>query len=296
MPELRSYVAQIVKVTAKNPVGWLFYRFTGRLATYLRKIHAFAQLSRRPDSAQSSALAWRPDDRRKIAHLTTQLFPELTVADGPFRGLRYPSTQSVGSMFLPKLLGSYESELHPVFTSLLENRYSAAVDIGCAEGYYAVGLAMRVPSAEVFAFDTNPRARRLCAEMASLNSVASKVHVGELCDQAVLRKLPLGERALIICDCEGYEGLLFDAPMAEFLVRHDLIIETHDFIDIGLSKKMIACFGSSHRIQAIKGVDDIEKANTFVSPRLETLSARDRWLALREQRPAIMEWLVMTRK
>jgi hypothetical protein len=84
--------------------------------------------------------------------------------------------------------------------------------------------------------------------------------------------------------------------MAEFLVMHDVIIETHDFIDIDLSTKMRDAFAKTHYIRTIKSVDDIEKAHTCHDRTLELYSIRDKYLILREARPAIMEWLVMTSK
>src|ERR1700730_11056550 len=98
--------------------------------------------------------------------------------------------------------------------------------IGCAEGYYAIGFALRLPHAEVYAFDTNSTAKQLCAEMARLNGVADRLHIEDFCNEETLRSIPLGDRALIISDCEGCEGSLFNRQLAEFLVQHDLIIET----------------------------------------------------------------------
>jgi hypothetical protein len=231
-----------------------------------------------------------------IEQIAVQLFPELTVSSGPFKTLRYPLAQSICSTLLPKLLGSYESELHPVLDDVLRNDYDAIVDIGCAEGYYAIGLALRFPHAQVYAFDTDPRSKQLCAEMGKLNCVADRLHIGDLCDQQVLRTLPLGEHALIVSDCEGYEGRLFDEQLAEFLVKHDLIIETHDFIDIELSSKLRDAFAETHEIRSIKSLDDIEKAHTYYDAKLDSFNIRDRFRILREGRPTIMEWLVMTSK
>jgi precorrin-6B methylase 2 len=185
--------------------------------------------------------------------------------------------------------------LHPVLDELLRNGYNTVVDVGCAEGYYAVGFALRLPHAQVYAFDTDSNARQLCAEMARLNGVADRIHIGEFCNEEVLRSIPLGERALIMSDCEGYEGSLFNGQLAEFLFKHDVIIETHDFIDIELSVKMRDAFAKTHHVRSIKSVDDIEKAHTFNDPALESYSTWDKYRILRENRPAIMEWLVMTR-
>jgi hypothetical protein len=53
--------------------------------------------------------------------------------------------QAVGSALIPKLLGCYEAELHGVIACALNTTYDTIIDIGCAEGYYAVGLALHFP-------------------------------------------------------------------------------------------------------------------------------------------------------
>lgn len=134
--------------------------------------------------------------------------------------------------------------------------------IGCAEGYYAVGLGLRLRNADIYAFDTDPRARQACAEMARLNGVDSRIHIGGLCDKNVLRSLPLGIRALIVADCEGYGKELFDDEMGQFLAKHGLIIEAHDFIDIDISSHLRAVFSKIHCVH-IRSTDDIPKAQTY---------------------------------
>lgn len=284
----------LVQRTARNPVAWFLYRTCGQFSIYLGQIYQYALYVRQPRTTQPGAL--RPDDGERVAHITAQLFPDFIVENGPFKRLRYPSMQSVGSALLPKLLGSYESELNPILDGMLSNGYTTIVDIGCAEGYYAIGLALRLPHAQVYAFDTNSTAREICAEMARLNGVASRLHIEDFCNEEALRSIPLGDRALIISDCEGYEGSLFNRELAEFLVKHDVIIETHDLYDIDISVKMRDAFAKTHYIRSIKSVDDIEKAHTYYYRALEPYSTRDKYLILREGRAAIMEWLVMTSK
>jgi tRNA G37 N-methylase Trm5 len=195
---------------------------------------------------------------------------------------------------LPKLLGSYESELHAVLEELLAHEYTAVVDVGCAEGYYAVGLGLRLRNAAIYAFDTDPRARPACAEMAQLNEVDRRIHIGSMCDKNVLRSLPLGTRALIIADCEGYEAELFDDEMAEFLARHSLIVEVHDFIKIDISSRLRGIFSETHHVRSVKSTDDIQKAHTYQFEQLGRYATDERYLILSERRPAIMEWLIMT--
>lgn len=280
---MKTAAKRLIQHTAQNPLAWLAYRMCGRLGHYFGQIYGHARWVR--ENLQADAA---------LTRIANDLFPTLSVASGPFQGLRYPRLQSVGSALLPKLLGSYESELRDVLEDLLATEYDTVVDVGCAEGYYAVGLGRCLPKAEIYAFDSDPRARQACAEMARLNQIENRMHIGIFCDKQVLRSLPLGNKALIMADCEGYEKKLFDSDMAEFLAKHTLLIEAHDFIDIEISSHLRDAFSSTHRIRSIRSTDDIEKAHKYDYPELAKYTMSERRLILGERRPGIMEWLTMT--
>jgi len=135
--------------------------------------------------------------------LCRRIAPDGGVHGGPFRGMVYPRLEACGSVLVPKLLGSYEEELHDTLETCFRTGYSDVVDIGCAEGYYAVGCAMRLPKARVHAFDLDGRARELCAELAAANGVAQRVSISGICTPQALRTLETHGRTLIVCDCEG---------------------------------------------------------------------------------------------
>ncbi len=280
---MKTVAKRFIERTADNRFAWFMYGVCGRVSHYFGQIYGHARWVR--ENLQ------RDETLNRIAR---DLFPSLTVASGPFKDMRYPRLQSAGSALLPKLLGSYESELHATLEELLANEYSAVVDVGCAEGYYAVGLGLRLRNASIYAFDTDSRARAACAEMAKLNGVDGRIHIGGMCDKNVLRSLPLGAGALIISDCEGYEAELFDDEIARFLARHSLIVETHDFIKIDISPRLRSIFSKTHRVRSVKSIDDIQKAHIYQYEQLGKFDTDERYLILSERRPAIMEWLIMT--
>ena len=280
---MKTVAKRLIERTAGNRFAWFMYGVCGRLSHSFGQIYGHARWVRENLHRDES-----------LTRIANDLFPNLTVATGPFQGMRYARLQSAGSALLPKLLGSYESELHPALEELLAHEYTAAVDVGCAEGYYAVGLGLRLRNAAIYAFDTDPRARPACAEMAKLNEVDGRIHIAGMCDKNVLRSLPLGSRALIIADCEGYELDLFDDEMAQFLARHSLIIEAHDFIKIDISSRLRDIFSKTHRVRSVKSTDDIQKAHTYRYEQLGKYDINERYLILSERRPAIMEWLVVT--
>lgn len=225
--------------------------------------------------------------------LARQISPDLLVKNGVFKGMQYPEMKAIGSPLLPKLLGSYERELQHVIERICRQPYEVVVDIGCAEGYYAVGLARRITGATVYAFDISAEALRLCREMTRINLVADRVITALGCDLDVLRSIPLMGRTLIISDCEGYERYLFTKDSALFFQKHDLLIETHDFLDIRISSQIRALFAATHDMESFESIDDIQKVLRYDYPELRTLDLATQKEILAERRPAIMEWFYL---
>lgn len=235
--------------------------------------------------------------RRRFAKAEAErLFADKRVRNGPFKGLIYPDFRALGSTMFPKLLGSYERELHPLIGQILDNDYSAVVDVGCAEGYYAVGMALRLPNARVFAYDINEKARSQCAKMARLNGVNDRLTISAHCDPRTLIELGLIRRALVISDCEGYEKALFTPEVVLALAAHDFLIETHDLFDITISVELRKRFAATHDLQVVTSIDDVQKAHYYDYAELEPYDLEQRKKLLAERRRSIMEWFFFTPK
>lgn len=154
----------------------------------------------------------------------------LQVISGPFTGLKYPSLEAYGSALLPKLMGTYEHELHHLFEDLkIRKDYYQIIDIGAAEGYYAIGLTKLFPSAKFIAFESSEKARILLNNMAILNEVIDDIQLEKDCNTDSLKKVLKPGKGLIICDCEGYELNLLDPNALPLLNNYDLLIELHDY-------------------------------------------------------------------
>jgi hypothetical protein len=232
-------------------------------------------------------------DRRRTHEIIRERFADLTVRHGPFCGLKYAAPESACSALLPKLLGSYESELHSVFEALCRADCRTVIDIGCAEGYYAVGLARLMPNARVVAFDIDARARALCRSMAEANGVSDRVMIEGACGPDELCVLAAGASGLLVCDCEGYERDLFTPAAVEVLADFQVVIEVHDFTATGLSSELAARFARSHEVAVIPCKDDEVKVQTYRYPEIDALDAATRRFILAERRPGGMDWLVM---
>lgn len=227
----------------------------------------------------------------------TQLIKAQTamhVQKGPFAGMVIRDERSWGDGDLaPKLLGTYEQELHPVLSQFASRSYGAIVDIGCAEGFYAVGLSRLFPDTKVYAFDSDPRASAALAGNAAANG-SSNIEIGGLCDAQKL--IDLAERhgkILLVCDCEGFEVELFSDPavqnrLREVLRTSDLIIECHDFINPICTAICFAVFGRTHLVEVVHSAGRNPSEFGFLSDVPEI----DRWLAVSENRPCIMNWAI----
>jgi hypothetical protein len=225
-----------------------------------------------------------------------QVRENFEVLNGPFKGLAYPSGRAFGSAIVPKLLGSYERELHAIVESLFLNSYEAIIDVGCAEGYYAVGFAIRHSAPKYFAFDSDPTAIDLCRRMAIANFVEHKFVFGNFCDSGVLCSIAGNKRCLIVCDCEGFEKELFSRDAVKMLGSSDILVETHDCFDIEISTELRRRFELTHEISAVRSVDDIDKALEYDYTELSQYSLLERKQLLSEGRCAIMQWLYLKPK
>ena len=188
------------------------------------------------------------------ADFRDKLFPHgaaIEVQAGPFRGLHY-FDETVWGSITPKWLGSYEAELHPIINRIIERSYHTIIDVGCAEGYYAVGLAVVIPSAKVFAFDTDFISRSQVRRLAALNKVKDRLQIRAFCKHSDLDDLSRGD-TLVVCDIEGFEAQLLNPKSARSLLHDDILVEVHETSESSLEVERLlqSRFATSHRIQRV---------------------------------------------
>ena len=172
------------------------------------------------------------------------------VCAGPFKDMALTNDALIAYQ-APILLGCYEHELHPFFEEVIAKGYGRILNIGCSVGYYAVGLARRMPNVIVEAFDIDEAARKKCAEMARANGVEDRVPIsGEFFGKDFEKYAD--KKTLVIMDIEGAEKDLLNPNAFPALRKMDVLVELHDFADPMISKTIIPLFESSHTIEIIK--------------------------------------------
>ena len=282
---MKASIKKVLEKIITTYIGWLILKPIASLGNFLYLSRQnYLKENKKNDIGNSSEIRISPHKFGLVTH------------EGPFKGLVYPSMKSVGSSLYPKIIGSYEKELWPILNDIKSNNYSEIIDIGCAEGYYAIGFAKMFNNAIINAFDISKVARELCREMAIVNNVSQRVNIHSQCTSEILKKFNFNGKGLIVSDCEGFEKNVFNKENVNNLKRCDLIIETHDFLDINISSTIKDLFEKSHDLISVKSIDDIEKALTYNFKILENLSLEDKLMYLSEHRPSIMEWVICKSK
>lgn len=229
-------------------------------------------------------------EKEKIKKILEKLFfdkKELKILDGPFKGMKYINS-SFGSVLLAKIIGTYEQPIQKFCKKIIkEERYKRILNVECAEGYYAVGFAIKSPKVTVIAFDIDPIARQLCKKLMKINKVRN---MKILTDFNKFKKITKND--LILCDVDGAEDFLLDPKRNPALLNADLIVETHDMIVPGVTKKIIKRFKDTHYVKIIK---DSSFRNTNKKIK-RCLSKKEIEFATNERREPNQKWLILIKK
>ena len=213
-----------------------------------------------------------------------------TIFQGPFAGMAYLSKAVEGSL-IARLLGVYESELHPHLQAFAAAGLDCVIDVGCAEGYYAVGLALMMPEVVVYAHDIDEDARAACAELAAMNGVSDRVIVGgEFAPDGF--EAFAGRRVLVIVDAEGAELDILQPALSPALAGMNIIVETHDLYRPGALATLAKLFSPTHDIVRV----DLQPKTYAIPDWLRELPHLDQLLAVWEWRAQATPWLVMRPK
>ncbi|MFZ1469916.1 MAG: class I SAM-dependent methyltransferase [Paracoccaceae bacterium] len=245
-----------------------------------------------PPSADRLAAALRHLAKWRSAVLDNTLVATsgTTVLHGPFQGMAYPVRAAEGAR-AARLIGGYEASLAPVIQTIIDRAYATVIDIGCAEGYYAVGLARRMPLTLVLARDISLPAQALCRQLAQANDVADRVEIGGQFNHADF-DLCVSSRSVVICDIEGAEGDLLDPAAAPGLTQADILVEVHEGMRPGLIATLTDRFSPTHTVTRI----DRALRPDLLPAWAERLSDLDRLLLLWEWRASPTPWLWIDRK
>jgi hypothetical protein len=218
---------------------------------------------------------------------------------GPFRGMQIELSPLSGRHLLGYLLGSQELELRDAIDQVVAAGYRTILNIGAADGYYTIGLAMRLPQARVEAFEALDELHPVIARAARANGVANRVAIHGICTAETLSAQleAAAQPTLVVMDIEGGEAELLDPRAIPQLARADVLVETHDAFVAGVTETLIGRFGATHEVTCYTArprmVSDFPAG--FL-PRFRRLFPRLAVELMNERRTGLQRWLLLTVK
>ncbi len=222
---------------------------------------------------------------------TVNDFFKSTVAYGPFKGMKF-SNQATwsrldrGSM----LLGIYEKEIQESLSQVPAS-HNTFIDIGAADGYYAVGVLVGKLFVKTHCFEMNEASRNVIRINAELNHVDDRIAIDGAAEKDFWKILPAKtlETSVVLIDIEGAEFDLMDNDFLDAFKASIIIVELHDAQKDGPArvqelKTNAARFFTLTELKT--GARDMSQFRE-----LATLSDNDRWLLCSERRHKAGAWL-----
>jgi hypothetical protein len=257
------------------------------------------KIYRRLPNAVRAPLRLLLTPRWHLAVFLVRLAARDRVVAGPFRGMRIALSPLSKQHLLGYILGSQECELRAVIDRILDRGYRRVINVGAADGYYAVGLALRLPAARVEAFETLPEFHPQIERSARLNGVIDRIALNGRCDAIDLSQSlrRAGRKPLVLMDIEGGEKGLLDPQAVPELRQADILVETHDAFVPEVTDTLIERFWQTHDVECYTAQPRI--AADFPADFLSAFRRRFPRLAvdlMDERRTGIQRWLFLTAK
>ncbi|ARD60011.1 hypothetical protein Y71_08805 [Kosakonia radicincitans DSM 16656] len=256
------------------------------------------------ERAQQSTLEQRENWRRETIRerqerMSLEVFDLLqgTVKYGPFKGLHLDRDTWWGKLDLgSQCLGLYEKEILNLIEATEAGRFSTFIDIGAADGYYAIGMLVSGKIGKTICFEQTEKGRAVIAENWKKNhSVGELTILGEAnaASFASLRAQDL-DNALVLIDIEGFEFELLTDEVLNLLKSCTVIIEIHHWMDDFLAKYNAFLRNAAHYFD-IETVQRVERETSNL-PELRDFTDDNRLLLTSERRPGMMRFLKLTPK
>ena len=228
--------------------------------------------------------------------LSRTIFARLggVVRYGSFAGLRWLDNPRWGrSEQGVMLLGLYEQE---VLTNLVDApaHYRVFVDVGAADGYYAVGLLHNGKVERSVAFELAPEGQQAIKLLAAENGVADRITVlGAASDRFVEDLAEQGivsNETMFLIDIEGAEFRILTEEVFASLKDSLIIVETHAHIYPDPQtqlERLIQNASKTHTVTSwLPGA-----RNPWPIKELDSFAEIDRWILCSEGRFEVQQWL-----
>lgn len=232
--------------------------------------------------------------RQRHARISHEVFAACggKVKYGPFKGMALSDETWWGSYDLgAQCLGIYEYEILLELSSLLQNQDRMFIDIGAADGYYAVGALFSGLCKEVVCFEQSGEGRATIKRNWEDNGArGSLIVAGEANDESLLAlDNSVVKDAVVLIDIEGAEFDILSAAAIEKLRLSTIILEVHNWVEDFIVKYADLL----RRLDPHFYIENISRKTIdhYSFPELRDMTDDNRALLSSERRPCAMRFL-----
>lgn len=177
------------------------------------------------------------------------------IVSGPFKSGFAIESRWSGRQYIPaQIAGSYERELVSWITSAAP--YDLVIDLGAAEGFYALNLLELDYCSQMVAFELDELSRdelRANADRLLRDTKTARLFLHGAATEAEIIKISRekqGGSNLLICDIEGAEFDLFTDVLTQNLNSFSIAIELHSHDEAKISN-ICAIIERTHSVQVL---------------------------------------------
>jgi len=268
---LINYFKLILKKLSRGNFSWFLLEIISKIS--------FNKLELRIDKVVEKK-------RIDLSNKVSKIFNN-TVQEGPFKGMIISEDQFWGpGDKASKILGLYEKEIQDLINQIQEkNNFPAFIDIGGADGFFAVGSVKNNLFKNCEVFEISKRGRLAIEKSAIKNNVNDQISIKGEANEKTLSSIENINNSVILCDIEGSEYDLFSENLIKNMHPSNVIIEIHKNPDISLNefedkfKNLFSIDKITQGPRSLKGFGELKNFND-----------NNRSLLTSEGRSYIQEW------
>jgi len=266
-----NYFKLIIKKLSSGNFSWVLFEVISKIS--------FNKLELRIDKVVEKK-------RIALSNKISKIFNNI-VQEGPFKGMVISEKQFWGQGDkASKILGLYEKEIQDLINQIQEkNNFPTFIDIGGADGFFAVGSVINKLFKNCEVFEISKRGRQAIEESAIKNNVADLISIKKEANEKTLSLMENINNSVILCDIEGGEYDLFSENLIKNMYPSNVIIEIHKNSNISLNEfenKFKDLFSITKIIQGPRSLNSFSELKNF--------NDNNRALITSEGRSSIPEW------
>ena len=238
---------------------------------------------------------WRTETiRERQRRIALEAFDlcEGKIKYGPFKGLLLNRNTWWGELDLgSQCFGLYEREILNIIEKITPDTYQTFIDIGAADGYYAIGILKSGKIKRAICYEQSPDGRFALKKNWEKNLKPGQLDIFGEANIETLRQLSAADlqNVLILIDVEGAE---FDILNRETLHRFqdcEMIVEIHNWT-VGFVEKYTRLLKEASEYFTIEIIGRVERPTMDISE-LRDFTDDNRLLLTSERRPCLMRFL-----